>query len=182
MIKLISEADQDFIQRAKSAAMDVMLNNAEGPFQSLPRAAAWGYPEPYTRDMLISLLGVLASRNTKLVGVFKKVLMMLAQNQSPLGHIPSLVHNPEDRGASDTTPLFLMGVSIYRKATGDMTFLENAVQTSLTWMKYQSPTNRSLIAQLPTSDWRDEQWVLGYGLYVNCITYLSLIRLNIGAL
>ena len=31
--------------------------------------------------------------------------------------------------------------------------------------------------QLPTSDWRDEQWVLGYGLYVNTLvyTYLKLL-------
>jgi hypothetical protein len=27
---------------------------------------------------------------------------------------------------------------------------------------------------LPTSDWRDEQWVLGYGLYVNTIVYTYL--------
>jgi hypothetical protein len=31
-----------------------------------------------------------------------------------------------------------------------------------------------LIAQQPTSDWRDEQWVLGYGLYVNALLYASL--------
>jgi hypothetical protein len=31
-----------------------------------------------------------------------------------------------------------------------------------------------MVAQLPTSDWRDEQWVLGYGLYVNTIVYAYL--------
>jgi hypothetical protein len=37
-----------------------------------------------------------------------------------------------------------------------------------------------IVAQLPTSDWRDEQWVLGYGLFVNTIvyTYLKLLCLN----
>jgi hypothetical protein len=30
-----------------------------------------------------------------------------------------------------------------------------------------------LVAQLPTSDWRDEQWVLGYGLYVNTVLYAA---------
>jgi hypothetical protein len=59
-------------------------------------------------------------------------------------------------------------------------FLENAVQKSLKWMEYQSPANRYLVAQLPTSDWRDEQWVLGYGLFVNTIvyTYLRLLGQN----
>ena len=39
-------------------------------------------------------------------------------------------------------------------------------------MKYQSPFNNGIIAQLPTTDWRDEQWVFGYGLYVNSLVYL----------
>jgi hypothetical protein len=32
-----------------------------------------------------------------------------------------------------------------------------------------------MVAQLPTSDRRDELWVLGYGLYVNTLVYSSLI-------
>jgi len=41
-------------------------------------------------------------------------------------------------------------------------------------MDYQSPSDRSLVAQQPTSDWRDEQWVTGYGLYVNTLVYSYL--------
>ena len=41
-------------------------------------------------------------------------------------------------------------------------------------MEYQSPSDRYLIAQQPTSDWRDEQWVIGYGLFVNTLTYSYL--------
>ncbi|UZJ64412.1 glycoside hydrolase 100 family protein [Sphingobacterium sp. KU25419] len=41
-------------------------------------------------------------------------------------------------------------------------------------MEYQSPTDQTLVAQQPTSDWRDEQWVLGYGLYVNTVYHLGL--------
>jgi hypothetical protein len=44
-------------------------------------------------------------------------------------------------------------------------------------MKYQSPDDMVMVSQLPTSDWRDEQWVLGYGLYVNTIVY-SCLRLH----
>lgn len=33
-----------------------------------------------------------------------------------------------------------------------------------------------MVAQLPTSDWRDEQWVIGYGLFVNTLAY-SYLRL-----
>lgn len=59
-------------------------------------------------------------------------------------------------------------------------FLEDAVKKALTWMEYRSPTNRIMVCQLPTSDWRDEQWVLGYGLFVNTLVhiYLRLFGLN----
>jgi hypothetical protein len=102
------------------------------------------------------------------------MLEVLAKNQTPLGHIPSLVHDPEDRGASDTTPLFLLAAALFRTVAGQSDFLDEAVQKSLTWMQYRSPSDRVLVAQLPTSDWRDEQWVLGYGLYVNTVLYAAL--------
>jgi hypothetical protein len=167
------------VERAKQAAVKVLLHNAHGPYRGLPRTAGWGYPEPYTRDLMFSSLGILVSKNKKLIESLKRVLETVAANQTPLGHIPSLVHDPEDRGASDTTPLFLMAVGLYRRATGQMHFLTDAVNKSLTWMEYQNPSNRSLIAQMPTTDWRDEQWVVGYGLYVNTIAYIYLRLLGL---
>ncbi|MFC1586013.1 amylo-alpha-1,6-glucosidase [Fibrobacterota bacterium] len=162
------------IAEAKQAALDVCLHNAHGPFYGLPRTAGWGYPEPYTRDLLIAALGFLTSGNRKLLKITGRVLETLAANQSERGHIPSLVHDKEDRGASDTTPLFLVAACCYRQATGDGTFLESAVRKSLAWMEYQSPSDRILVAQQPTSDWRDEQWVMGFGLYVNAVVYSYL--------
>src|SRR5665811_1118525 len=82
------------IQEAKSAAMDVLLHNASGPYEGLPRTAGWGYPEPYTRDLLISSLGIFASGNEELFHSLRRVLGTLARNQSPRGQIPSLVHVP----------------------------------------------------------------------------------------
>jgi len=166
------------VEKAKKAAMKVLVHNAHGPFRGLPRTAGWGYPEPYTRDLMICLPGILVSKNNKLIAVYKKVLETLAKNQSPLGHIPSLVHDPEDRGSSDCTPLFLMGLGMFRQATGETDFLSEAAEKSLTWMHYQSPSDRVIVAQLPTSDWRDEQWVLGYGLFVNTIVYTYLRLFN----
>ena len=168
------------IEKAKKAAIEVLLHNAHGPFHKLPRTAGWGYPEPYTRDLMLSALGIAVSGNQKLMDGLRKVLETLAKNQSMRGHIPSLVHDKEDRGSSDTTPLFLLAAGIYRNVTGDKDFLKEAVQKALTWMEYQSPSDRFLIAQQPTSDWRDEQWVTGYGLYVNTIAYscLRILGLN----
>jgi hypothetical protein len=84
------------------------------------------------------------------------------------------VHDKDDRGSSDTTPLFLLATGIFRKMMGETNFLHDAVEKALTWMSYQSPSDRHLVAQQPTSDWRDEQWVLGYGLFVNTLVYSYL--------
>jgi hypothetical protein len=168
------------LQEAKAAALAVLLHNATGPCDGLPRTAGWGYPEPYTRDLLIAALGVFASGDGTLLASLRRVLATLARNQSPRGQIPSLVHAPEDRGASDTTPLFLLVLGMFRDATGEPAFLEEAGARALQWMDYQSIDDRDLIGQQPTSDWRDEHWVLGHGLFVNAIVhgYLRVLGLE----
>ncbi len=166
------------VEEAKSAALEVLTHNSRGPCQGLPRAAGWGYPEPYTRDLMISSLGILASGDRLLTAALRRVLKALAANQTALGHIPGLAHNPEVTGASDTTPLFLIGAALFERATGERDFLAEAVAKALRWMEYQSPEDCVIVAQEPTSDWRDEQWVEGFGLYVNTLvyTYLRLHR------
>lgn len=167
---------QQQVDAARQAAVEVLLHNAHGPYQGLPRTAGWGYPEPYTRDLMLSILGIAVADDPQLMSVIRNVLETLARNQTEHGHIPSLVNENEDRGSSDTTPLFLLAAGIYRKATGERGFLKQAVRKALTWMEYQSPADRMLVAQQPTSDWRDEQWVMGHGLYVNTVVY-SYLRL-----
>ncbi|HSL86436.1 MAG TPA: hypothetical protein VK861_05845, partial [Bacteroidales bacterium] len=172
----MKESDWAEIRDAKKAALEVLLHNAHGPFHGLPRTAGWGYPEPYSRDLMFSILGIGVSENQKLIISIRTVLETLAKNQSEHGHIPSLVHDKEDRGSSDSTPLFLLGAAIFREISGEYDFLQDAVSKALTWMVYQSPSDRYLVAQQPTSDWRDEQWVMGYGLFVNTLVY-SYLRL-----
>lgn len=159
----MDKKDHALIRRAKDAALEVLLHNAHGPYRGLPRAAGWGYPEPYTRDIMISSLGILTTGNEKLMRSLRRALETAAKNQSRLGHIPSLVHDTDDRGSSDCTPLFLMAAALLRKVTGEIDFLEEAVRKAMMWMEYQSPSNRVMVIQPPTSDWRDEQWVIGYG-------------------
>jgi hypothetical protein len=176
----MNTSDKLAIEEAKKAALEVLLFNSSGPYHGLPRTAGWGYPEPYTRDLMFSILGIAVTGNRKLLESIRKVLETLALNQTERGHIPSLVHDKEDRGSSDSTPLFLFGVGIFRKVSGEKDFLIEAVEKALNWMDYQSPSDRYLVAQQPTSDWRDEQWVTGYGLFVNTIvfSYLRLLGKN----
>jgi len=169
-------AERDFIEEAKAAALEVLLHNSRGPFQELPRTAGWGYPEPYTRDLMLSSLGFLVSGEPRLRAALERTLSALAKNQTRRGHIPSLASDPNDRGASDTTPLFLFALALYRRVVNQPDFLAEAASRALTWMEYQSPDDMVIVAQLPTSDWRDEQAVFGYGLYVNTIVF-SYLRL-----
>jgi hypothetical protein len=175
-IQIMKISDQQEIEEAKKAAIEVLIYNAHGPYHGLPRTAGWGYPEPYTRDLMFSIFGIAISDNKYLLESIRKVLETLAKNQTKHGHIPSLVHDKEDRGSSDTTPLFLLGTGIFRKVSGEKDFLNEAVEKALNWMEYQSPSDRYMVAQQPTSDWRDEQWVTGYGLFVNTLVY-SYLRL-----
>ena len=168
------------VEAAKEGAIEVLRNNARGPCQGLPRTAGWGYPEPYTRDLMISALGALVSGDDVLVDAVRRTLEALARNQTEHGHIPSLAHDPSNLGASDTTPLFLFGLGLYRLVADEPGFLDEAARKALTWLRYQSPDDQVMVAQLPTSDWRDEQAVFGYGLYVNTVVYscLRLLGMN----
>jgi len=162
------------VDAAKQAALEVLLNNARDGRGGLPRTAAWGYPEPYTRDLMIGALGTLVSGNRELSASLRLTLQTLADNQSPLGHIPSLVDVPGDRGASDTTPLFLMALAMYQASSGESEFLAEPGQRAHVWLCYQSPEDKVLLTQEPTSDWRDEQWVEGAGLFINALLYCAL--------
>jgi hypothetical protein len=162
------------VAEAGEAALGVLRANRRGPFRGLFRTAGWGYPEPYTRDLMISALGILTTGDPALTRALRRVLVSLAENQTSRGHVPGLAHNPDDLGASDTTPLFLIGIALFRRATGEADFLEDAAWKALQWMDYQSPEDRVIVAQQPTSDWRDEQWVPGFGLYVNALAYTHL--------
>jgi hypothetical protein len=168
------------VDAARRAAIAVLEHNAFGPYEGLPRTAGFGYPEPYTRDLMISLPGFLLTGKPELCQQMRKTLEALAKNQTTRGHIPSLAHDPGNLGASDTTPLFLFGLAAFRRALGEPHFLEDAAQKAIAWMRYQSPDDRVMVAQLPTTDWRDEHWVYGYGLYVNCLVhaYLPLYGLH----
>ena len=73
------------IEAAKKGAIEVLLHNAHGPFHGLPRTAGWGYPEPYTRDLMFSIFGIAVSGNQKLIDSIRKVLQTLAKNQTKHG-------------------------------------------------------------------------------------------------
>ena len=157
----MDDNSQIAIDEARAAALEVLLHNARSGRFGLPRTAGWGYPEPYTRDIMISSLGILVSENEELTEALRRTLASLSEHQSSLGLMPGLADDAADLGASDTTPLFLIGLAVYRQLAGDPGYLEEAATRAIRWNQFQCPAGRELVAQQPTSDWRDEQWVRG---------------------
>jgi len=103
------------IEEAKKAALEVLLHNAQGPYHGLPRTAGWGYPEPYTRDLMFSILGIAVSENQTLLESIRRVLETLAKNQTARGHIPSLVHDKDDADQATQLHCFC-SVSAFQKS------------------------------------------------------------------
>src|SRR5665647_2936071 len=60
-LKQMKSTSLQEIEDAKKAALEVLLHNAHGPYMGLPRTAGWGYPEPYTRDLMFSIFGIAVS-------------------------------------------------------------------------------------------------------------------------
>jgi hypothetical protein len=112
------------VEAARQAALEVLRHNARGPIQGLPRTAGWGYPEPYTRDLMVAALGILVSGREDLIASLRRVLLTLARHQTRRAY-PGwpMTLRP---GRSDTTPLFLIGLALFRQATGEADFLAEA--------------------------------------------------------
>ena len=88
--RLIKTALGPEVTAARQAAVAVLLHNARGPAPGRPRTAGWGYPEPYTRDLMLSALGSLVSGQAELTESLRRVLVTLARHQTPRGHLPGL--------------------------------------------------------------------------------------------
>ena len=75
--------------------------------------------EPPSGDIRNPTLGIsrfplwaLATGNQELADALRRTLLAVATNQTSLGRIPSLANDSADRGASDTTLLFLFGLAL----------------------------------------------------------------------
>ena len=68
----MNKQQKELITKAKQAALEVLLHNNHGAYRNLPRTAGWGYPEPYTRDLMICSLGILTTENKRLLKIVDK--------------------------------------------------------------------------------------------------------------
>jgi hypothetical protein len=126
-------------------------------------------------------LGALASGNEELAHSLRNTLISLAQHQSHLGAMPRVCDEPGDLTSSDATPLFLVGLAVYRQIARAPGFLDETAQKALDWCDSQDSEYGGNADGGPTSDLCDDHQVFGRGLFVHTLLHTALVLFGRGA-
>ena len=144
-------------------------------------ARADGYPQVWTRDSMIVLLGASLTGDRKLLQALKTSFETLKKKQTPLGSIPNNVHvknlKPNYQAYADAGLWFAIGNEFLFRQTRDKAFLKRnyaAIKKTLLWYEYHDVDQTGLITIEESSDWQDLLAVRSKGLYVNVLHYLAL--------
>jgi len=145
-----------------------------------------GYHEVWGRDSMITLLGVMLTREPELRQAALSSINTLQKHQTELGLIPNNVdvfnNAPEYRAYMDGTNWYIIGCYRYFQATSDSEFLKShidSVKRALTWLKCQDVDNSGLISTQEAADWMDLFPVRGKVAYDNAL-YAGALRAAVG--
>ena len=141
------------------------------------------YDYIFGRDACICSLGMVASKDKKLITIAKKSLETLAEYQTKLGEIPYSCAPSHKKslfyylGSIDSTLWWLIALDFYHKNSGDkklhFQLIEN-IKKALKWLSYQDQNNCGLLEQGEASDWADDMPTNGTVLYTNALWYKVL--------
>ena len=165
-------------------SIELLIKNSSkyGVLASSPqkKAEERNYLSIFARDASISSLGMIASKNPKLITIAKKSLKILSKYQANNGEIPNYV-KPEENyidfwrlGSIDATLWWLIAVDFYNKNTKDKHFkklLKPKITKALNWLSCQEHNNDGLLRQTEASDWADLMPRSGKVLYTNALWY-----------
>ena len=181
----------DFVNQGyKLAVENLLLNSHEHGMMAArpaPDLEKLTYAALYPRDVGVSVLGMLASDDDKLINLAKISLESLAKSQSPRGQFPQ-AYKPESNfvewwhpGTIDGTLWWSIAVLEYVKKTNDTAFYEKYkgnIEKAFTWLAYQDTNNDCLLEQGESAGWDDEMPRHGTVLYTNALWYW-LLKLRI---
>ena len=152
-----------------------------GPGGMKASAAEPGYPQVWSRDTMITLLGAVLPGDSAIHQSLEDSFQILAEHQTPLGQIPNNVHlislRPNFQAYADSGLWFIIGAANYYQRTGSADFLERyypVIRKTLSWYEYQDVDQTGLITMAEGADWEDLFAVRGKGLYVNILHYIAL--------
>ncbi len=175
---------QNFVQECYQKSIKLLLQNSSpyGLLASSPQKKALerNYLNIFARDTAISSLGMIASKNKKLIQLSRKSLQILAKHQALNGEIPNYV-NPKNHyvdfwrlGSIDATLWWLIAINFYHQYANDKQFkkkLHSPIIKALNWLSAQEHNNDYLLRQTEASDWADLMPRSGKVLYTNALWY-----------
>lgn len=122
-----------------------------------------GYPEVWTRDTAISLLGICADGFEEVVPALEASLAALTRVQSTRGYVPLNVDPLGQRatanaGGIDSNLWYLIAYSALHRSFGVADLLErhrDALARAMLWVRYQDSDDDGLLESQEAADWGD---------------------------
>jgi len=172
----------ELINTCYKKSVELLLNNSTkfGTLASAPqkKAVTKNYLSIFARDASISSLGMIASKNKKLIKIAKRNIKTLGKYQTENGQIPNYVKPEIDyvnfwkMGSIDATLWWLIVVDFYHKNTKDKKLkknLDKKIKLALNWLNCQKHPKDELLVQNEASDWADIFPRSGRVLYTNAL-------------
>jgi glycogen debranching enzyme len=172
----------ELINTCYQKAIELLLQNSTkfGTLASAPqkRAVNRNYLSVFARDASICSLGMIASKNKRLIRIAKKNIKTLAKYQADNGQIPNYVKPEIDYvdfwriGSIDATLWWLIALDFYHRNTKDKKLkksLDKKVKLAFSWLNCQKHPQDELLIQNEASDWADIFPRSGKVLYSNAL-------------
>lgn len=175
----------NLIEECYQKSIELLLNNSTnfGILASAKSSRATGrnYLSIFGRDASICVLGMVASRNKKLISIAKNSLITLARYQASNGQIPNYVKPEIEQtdfwyiGCIDATLWWLIAIKYFDRYCGEKNQLEeklsSAINRAIIWLLCHEHQKFYLLEQNEASDWADIMPRSGYVLYTNVLWY-----------
>lgn len=169
------------ITEAEARARDV-LARCVTPLGLRASATDLGYSEVWTRDAMISLLGISAAGLEDLVPAMRASLETLTSHQSLLGYVPLNVGSngapsTANAGGVDSNLWYVIGHHVLDRRFGALDLLErhrDAIARAMLWTRYQDTDDDGLIESQEAADWADLLAYRGKVLYSNVLYGMAL--------
>ena len=180
-----NKIDNKIIEECYKKSIILLLNNSNdyGLLASAPsdRAKQRNYLSIFARDASICAMGMVASKNLKLIAIAEKSLKNLAAYQANNGQIPNYI-KPETKttdfwylGCIDATLWWLIAIKFFDRYSTKKSLLKNRLKQNIakaiSWLEAQEHQKFYLLEQNEASDWADIMPRSGYVLYSNVLWF-----------
>ena len=179
----MNRTDTQFVNEAAKHALDI-LHKCVTPYGFRASADPAGYPQVWSRDSAVTLVGALATGDKDLIHAGSLSLDALGGAQSCWGLIPlnvnpdSGVVSTENAGSCDANLWYILGQYALFRASGNRDDLMKnwpRIVKALTWLQYQDMNECGLLEIPEAGNWMDLIAVRYNTLYDNTLFYAATL-------